>query len=441
MEIKVTMPQLGESVYEGTVAKWLVKEGDRVEKDQSLLEVSTDKVDTEIPSPESGVVKRLLVKEGETTCIGCPLVVIETEGAGVETTAKEVVKEVEKPKVPVTPEKGVKRKQRKVRLTPVVQRLVEEYDLEIDSIKGTGIGGRITKADVMRHLEEMGLTQGREGEEEEAEALKQEPVTTEAEAGAVGVSSPQPPVTPFGAYIPKGYEPKEGDRVIPLTKLRKIIADHMVYSKHVSPHVTTVTEVDMDRVVRLREERKDEVKAKEGFSLTYLPFVIDATIRALKDFPVLNSSLVGENLVIKKAINMGVAVDTEEGLVVTVIKDADEKSITGLQKAINTLAEKARSKKLSIEDVTGGTFTVTNPGREGNLFGTPIINQPQVGILRMGEIKKRPVVVKSKEEDHIAIHPVMFLSLSYDHRVIDGLNANRFLHRIKEHFEEGEFCF
>ena len=445
MRVDVVMPQLGESVIEGVVVKWLVKVGDIVAKDQPLLEISTDKVDAEIPSPFEGRIAEILAKEGDTVPIQELLCRIETEevaaapppapptekwdeeeegfpGAMARRTGPpipaapraEPPKEPRKPAPPPPVKEGAR-----VRISPVVAKMTAEHGLDVSRIQGTGIDGRVTKKDVEEFL-------ARGGKEAAPPALPKE---KPAPAPPPPKVKPAPPAPPPGAKITP-----EGDQVIPFTPIRKMIAEHMVMSKRTSPHVHTFAEVDMHKVVAFRSGKK-----KEGVSLTYLPFVIWAAIEAIREFPVLNAQVVGETTVIRKAIHIGVAVDTERGLIVPVIRNADEKSLLGLAKAVEDLGSRAAAKKILPGELAGGTFSVTNPGLKGNLFGTPIINQPQVGILRMGQIVKRPVVVEKDGEDAIVIRPMMILCLGYDHRVIDGVTGNSFLFRVREFLEAGEF--
>ena len=438
MRVDVVMPQLGESVVEGVVVKWLVNVGDTVTKDQPLLEISTDKVDAEIPSPEAGKIVEILAKEGDTVPIQEILCRIETEeAAAAPPPAPEKWDEEEEgfpgamarktgPPIPAAaaveptreapPPPPPEREGAKVRISPVVARMAAEYGLDVSQIPGTGIDGRVTKKDVEKHLARGGK------ETAPAPPPKAKPAPPPSAPGEKPPPAPGEKVTP------------EGDRVIPFTPIRKMIAEHMVMSKRTSPHVHTFAEVDMHRVAAFRGAKK-----KEGVSLTYLPFVIRAAIEAIREFPVLNAQVVGESTVLKKGIHIGVAVDTERGLIVPVIRNADEKSLLGLAKAVEGLAARAEAKKILPDELSGGTFTVSNPGLRGNLFGTPIINQPQVGILRMGQIVKRPVVIEAGGEDAIVIRPMMYLCLGYDHRVVDGVAGNSFLFRVREILETGEF--
>ncbi len=424
MPIKVVMPQMGESVIEGKIERWLVHEGDTIKQDQPIAEVSTDKVDVEIPSPCAGRIVKISVAEGETVAVGCELAVIE--GGREDTPVVPEATKQDAPKV-ATP---LSLKPSLAHLSPVVRRLSEEYHVDLSKVKGTGLEGRITKQDIFRLL-------GKEIVEDTPPEIEEMP------SRETSPPKPRPKIseTEFTEYKVPHYEPREGDQVVPFSRLRKIISEHMVYSKRTAPHVTTVAEVDMMRVARFREEKKTHVKSQFGTELTYLPFVLSATLAAISAYPVMNSSVEGEALIIKKDINLGIAVDTERGLLVPVIRQAQEKTLLVLSRLAADLAKKARDGTLSPDEAAGGTFTVTNPGRAGNLFGTPIIFQPQVGILRMGELVKRAVVVEVDGADTVTVHPMMHLSLSYDHRVIDGVTANLFLHRIKEILEEGRFSF
>ncbi|NKE71687.1 2-oxoglutarate dehydrogenase, E2 component, dihydrolipoamide succinyltransferase [Candidatus Manganitrophus noduliformans] len=456
MSTKVIMPQMGESVVEGKVAKWLVREGEQVETDQPIAEISTDKVDVEIPSPGAGTLTKIYVPEGETVSIGAELAVI---GDGKE-EGKEAAKPPEVQRPPATtpgrppeterppttapsPEKPAEKSERGEakredaeigRISPLVRKLAEEHRVDLSQVQGTGLGGRITKQDILRYV---GEEETQPAEEQRAPAS---PAPSRPSHEAPKPAAPLPAETlRFKEFKIPRYEPKEGDQVIPFSRLRKMIAEHMVYSKRTAPHVATVAEVDMAKVVRLRKEKKGSIKEQTGADLTYLPFLISAAIQAISDYPTLNAAVVDDSLVIRKEIHMGIAVETEKGLMVPVIRRAHEMSLAGLSRAAAELAEKARKGTLSPDEITGGSFTISNPGREGNLFGTPIIFQPQVGILRMGEIVKRPMVIDVDGNESIAVRPMMYLALSYDHRVIDGATGNAFLHRVKEILEEGRF--
>ena len=395
MSIVVELPELGESVVEGTVSKWLVKEGDRVEIDQPLVEITTDKVDAEIPAPGSGVVEEILAQEGDVVAVGQPLVVLmEIDGNSPQDTLQ-------------PPESPASRSSPQLdhRATPVARRLAAAAAVDLSEVDGTGPSGQVTKGDLERHT------------------------TSMPEPAARAPARP--------AFLEHSISPE--DRVVPMSPLRKLVAEHMVLSKRISPHVGTVAEVDMGGVVEIREAHKRAFRDTHGFGLSFLPFIVHATARALREFPGLNASVVEDAIVEKNNIHVGIAVEGEKGLVVPVVRHVDRLSLAGLARAIGDLATRARSMKLSIDELRGGTFTVSNPGRHGNLYGFAIINQPQVGILRMGEIVKRPVVTTAGGQDGIAIRPMMYLALSYDHRAVDGAPANSFLFRVRQLLEEAEF--
>jgi 2-oxoglutarate dehydrogenase E2 component (dihydrolipoamide succinyltransferase) len=427
MSVAVALPELGESVVEGTVSKWLVQEGDRVEVDQPLVEVTTDKVDAELPSPVAGVVEKILVAEGETVSVGTELARI-AEGAS---------KEAARPTEPAKAKGDARREpaarpEENVRSTPTAQRVAEDLSVDLRRVTGSPPSGRVTRADVERHAQQPSSRSGREREAR--------PDDRRSGADAPQAKAPRPaPSADAGRAQFGHYALQEGDRVIPMSPLRRLVAEHMVYSKHTSPHVGTVAEIDMGGVARVRDRHKRSFQQDHGFALTYLPFVVHATVRALREFPALNASVVEDAIVEKKDIHIGIAVETEKGLVVPVVRHADRLSLAGLAEAVEDLSSRARSKRLSADELKGGTFTISNPGRHGNLYGFAIINQPQVGILRMGEIVKRPVVRAVDGNDAIVIRPVMHLALSYDHRAVDGAPANGFLHRIRELLEEAEF--
>ncbi len=465
MAVEVTMPQMGESVVEGTIAKWLVKEGDQVAEDEPLCEISTDKVDTEIPSPVSGVIAKIVAAEGETLPVGAVLAMIEEGGAAMTAkpapekpeAARPVAAEAPRPKLEAVRKPEAKEARAPVeepeaptaerpvrvaplarpsalgehrRYSPVVLKMAAEHGVDLSRVPGTGIGGRVSKRDVLKYLESLGQAEVRpppSARPQAAAALRPAPS-----------AAPAPSAIP-SVFHPPIYEPREGDVVEPFTRRRKLIAEHLVYSKTHSPHVGTVAEVDVTRALALRQAHKAEFERREGFALTLLPLVAAATVRGLKEFPRMNASVANDALVIRKQINLGIAVDTEEGLLVPVIKAAEGMSVVGLARELERLRRKVEEKTITADDLAGGSFTLSNPGREGNLFGLAIINQPQVGILRMGEIKKRPVVVEADGSDAIVIRSMMYLALSYDHRVIDGVLGNRFLYRVARIIEEADF--
>jgi 2-oxoglutarate dehydrogenase E2 component (dihydrolipoamide succinyltransferase) len=444
MPTNVIMPQMGESIFEGTITRWLKKPGDPVQRDEALFEISTDKVDAEIPSPAAGVLSRVLVPEGETVQINTVVAEIEEAGAAAAQPAKaEAASQPAKaapppspppstpppappaaaaPPAPAEREPVVEMPRRPqppaeagaVRSSPLVRRMAAEHGVDLSQVPGSGLGGRITKADILAHIE----------------------------AGKVGVvpARPAPPPAATPAAAPPAVPTAPGARVpgarveaVPMSTMRQKIAAHMVESKRTSPHVHTVFDVDMSRVARLRARTKAEFEQRNGVRLTYLPFIARAAVTALKAFPYVNSSLEGTNIVLKKEINLGIAVVLEWGLIVPVIKNAEEKNFLGLAKAIRDLADRARAKKLSPDEVQNGTFTITNPG-QGALFGTPIISQPQVAILGVGHIHKAPVVI----DDAIAIRSIVYLSLGYDHRVVDGVLADQFMAYVKKTLENWE---
>ena len=449
MLIDVVMPQLGESVVEGVVVKWLVEVGELVAKDHPLLEISTDKVDAEIPSPSAGRVAQILVKPGETVPILAVLAKLETDPAAARPAPEAAPKWDEEtegfpghmartsgppipapPRVePSAPAPSPAPETGRVRITPVVARMAAEHGLDLTKIPGTGIDGRVTRKDVEAHLASGGAPSF-------AKAAEGKPAPSSAKApeGKAAVSK-SPEGKPAAAKASEGKpSAAKGDQVVPWTPIRKRIAEHMVRSKHTSPHVHIFAEVDMHRVAGVRARAK-----KEGVNLTYLPFVIHAAAKALRETPVMNATVSGESTVLKKDIHIAVAVDTEKGLLVPVLRHADRMSLKEVSAAMDDFGARAKSGKISPDELSGGTFSITNPGIKGNLFGTPIINQPQVGILRLGQIVKRPVVIDVDGEDSIVIRPMMYLGCAYDHRVIDGVAGNGFLYRVREILEAGDF--
>jgi len=422
MATTVSMPQLGESIVEGQVGDWFVQEGQKVERDQPLVTILTDKTDTEIPAPEAGVVVKIHAQTDDMIAVGAPLCDIDP---GAEATASGDDAEP----VPAAPSAGGGSSDEPPAASPSVRKLARENDVDLRAISGSGEGGRITRDDV--------LSAAKGGAEPDRRA---EPPPAPARAPARPSKSAGSQAMKFdpGAFRLPPFNAKPGDEVIPFSRRRRIIADHMVYSKLTSPHVVTFAESDIHKTVQLRDEHKKALR-DEGIALTYLAFVAAATARALREHRSMNSRVLDGEYALIKAINLGIAVETPEGLVVPVIKNADELSVRGLARAITELATKARDGDLTPDDLSGKTFTISNPGRKGNLVGGAIISQPNVGILRMGEIKKRVVVVEHDGVDTMAIHPVMFMALSYDHRVVDGVEANGFLYRIHELLELGDF--
>ena len=402
MSTPVLMPQMGESIAEGTVVRWIKKVGDQVDRDEPLFEISTDKVDAEIPSPAAGVLSEIRVKEGETVAVNS---VVATIGDSVAEPVQP--DQPDQPVQPDQPDQPVQSDQpaqagedpRRARSSPLVRRIAREHNVDIAAIAGSGIGGRVTKQDILGFIEH-------------------QPVAAPAKAST--------------QYIP-AFRPGEPVEIVPMGVMRKKIAEHMVLSRRTSAHVHSVFEVNFSRVAQLREQKKAAYD-RDGAKLTFLSFITRAVAGALRAFPLLNSSLDGDNVVYKKDINIGVAVALDWGLIVPVLKKADEQSLLGLSRGIADLAARARAKQLKPEDVQGGTFTITNPGTFGAQFGMPIINQPQVAILGIGAIEKRAVVV----DDAIGIRPMAYLTLGYDHRLVDGAVADQFLAQVKETLEKFE---
>jgi 2-oxoglutarate dehydrogenase E2 component (dihydrolipoamide succinyltransferase) len=461
----VTMPQLGESVVEGTVVKWLAQPGQRVERDQPLVEVATDKANTEVPSPSAGVLVEVMAQEGTVVQVGAPLARLDDAAQAQAQGQAGPPAYGAAPAAPAAASATAETGNGHQRASPVVRNVAQEHGVDLERVRGSGPQGRITKADVMSYLDSGGIGPAAAGIVNPdgsadspqpplpAGAAVSQPPPSAGFPGAPprssGPATIPPPASsiPYStgpvplqlrAYRPPRYTPKEGDQVVPFDYRRRLIAEHMVYSKVTSPHVPCTAEVDMTPFARLREEWK---KAKEtaGRAPSFLVGLCRATIQALAEFPRMNALVQDESVVIRKDINLGVAVDTDKGLLVPVIRRANEKSVLGLARALDDLAARARTGKLTADELSGGSFTVSNPGLKGNLFGASIINQPQVGILRMGEIVKRAVVREMNGEDVIVVRQMMYLTLSYDHRVIDGVTGNAFLHRVRELLEEAKF--
>ena len=469
MAVDVVMPQMGESIFEGTITKWLKKPGDKVERDEPLFEISTDKVDAEIPSPSAGVLKEIKIPEGQTVPIQTVVAVIDGAGAAAASApapaaaAPAAAKPAAAP-APIaasTPAPAAKpapaaapapapaasstavpqadgaaaSTTERVHSSPLVRRLAKEHNIDLTTLEGTGAGGRITKEDMEAAIA---------GQSAAAPAA-----AAPAAASAARPTPPTPPPAPVAAapgapaahgtqYIPSLQIGVPRERIYfgnyelqPLSVMRQKIAEHMVASKHVSPHVYSVDEIDMSKVAAIRAKAKEEFEKRYETKLTFMPFFVKAAVAGLRAYPTLNASLDGTNVVLHKEINVGIAVALDWGLIVPVVKGADEKNLLGIQRTLNDLAERARSKKLKPEEVQEGTFSITNPGVFGGLFGLPVISQPNVGILGLGAIEKRPVVIN----DSIAIRSMCYVTLSYDHRVVDGAIAHQFLHKVKETLE------
>jgi 2-oxoglutarate dehydrogenase E2 component (dihydrolipoamide succinyltransferase) len=485
MSTEVVMPQMGESIAEGTITKWLKKVGDRVERDEPLFEISTDKVDAEIPSPAAGTLTEIRFKEGDTVEINTTVAVLDggaaapaaapkgeesaqppaqpaqasqpaaapsqmpatpapaTPAATLSTEKTEQADGSNKPAPPkpeqteraietepkTTVEPAAKtsgardngaataEELRRTKSSPLVRKIAQEHGVDIGQLEGTGLSGRVTKNDILSFIE----------------SGSPAVATRPAGASSAGRAMPEAAATP-------ALRPGEGDRVEQMSVMRKKISDHMVQSRRTSAHVTTVYEIDMTRVAKLREQHKDSFADRTGTKLTFMPFIFQAVNNALRKFPIFNAQVSGDQIIYKRDINLGMAVALDGGLIVPVIKRADDLSISGLARSANDLADRARTKQLKPDEVAGGTFTITNPGGFGGLFGTPIINQPQLAILGVGKIEKRAKVLTSPDgEDYIAIRSMAYFALSFDHRVIDGADAERFLAYIKEQLEAGEF--
>lgn len=462
--VDVIMPQMGESIAEGTLSKWLKKVGDELKRDEPIFEISTDKVDAEIPAPSAGVLAEILVTEGQTVPVQTVVARIETEkGAAVEKAAASSAPAprsqpappppspaAAKPQAPsavqaavsgaaaaasalaagasdgtaasVPPRaaaqpsgNGVSLEERlRTKSSPLVRKIAAEHGVDIAGMRGSGIAGRVTKRDILGFIESGGQ--------------RAAPPT-----GAASMYAPGG-VTPHVGPVP---EPWRGDVVEPMSKMRALISEHMVASRRTSAHVTSFIEVDLTRVARIRARKKEEFKEQTGQNLTYLPFIVTAVLSGLKAFPVMNASVAGNNIIYRKQYNIGVAVALDWGLIVPVIKHADNLSLAGLTRALNDIAARARAKKLSPDEVQEGTFTITNPGVFGSLMGTPIINQPQVAILGVGAIEKRLKALTGADgEDVIAVRTCAYLSLSFDHRVIDGAVADQFMAHVKRELEQ-----
>jgi 2-oxoglutarate dehydrogenase E2 component (dihydrolipoamide succinyltransferase) len=478
------MPQMGESIAEGTITRWLKKVGDQVERDEPLFEISTDKVDAEIPSPAAGVLSQVFYNEGDTVEVN-KVVAVLNGGDGASATASAPAVEqspaptpaapapppapvappappgppaVAAPPVPQAPtapsmetvvraaategrsydydrpgavEDAQRKLQaemsaeelRKTKSSPLVRNIAKEHGIDISRLEGTGMSGRVTKNDIMSFIESGAALSPQQAMQPQAKA-----------------PSAPAPAAPIQFPVPAPVQPGTGDRVEQMSVMRKKIAEHMTLSQRTSAHVTTVYEVDMTRIVKLRDQYKDSFFQNVGTKLTYMPFIFQALTTAIRQFPIVNAQVSGDQIIYKREINLGMAVALDWGLIVPVIKRADELSIAGLAHAANDLADRARTKQLKPDDVAGGTFTVTNPGVFGGLFGTPIINQPQVAILGVGAIVKRPKVVTNDEgDDYIAIRHMAYFALTFDHRIIDGSDAEKFLGYLKQLLEAGQF--
>ena len=451
----IVMPQMGESIVEGTLTKWLKKPGEKVERDEPLFEISTDKVDTEIPSPAAGVLKEVLVEEGKTVAISTVVGRIE-EGAGngasapapapaaakpapAAQPAASAPKAAEPPAPPQQPQPPMVAEPAEPpapaaqadgepqtgALSPLVRKMAREYGIDLRQVKGTGGGGRITKQDLEAYMSAQGArTMAQAGAPAPAPPAPAAPQAAPAPAAPARPAAQAPP-----AQLPRAEAPRA--RVEAMSTMRSKIAEHMIMSKRTSAHVTTVHKADLTKIAKMRERHKGEFQQRYGYSLTYLPFVIAAAVEAIRSYPIINASIEGNNIIYHNEINVGIAVALENGLIVPVIRNADEKNVTGLQRSIVDLSTRARSRQLKPDEVQGGTFSITNFGSFGSVFATPIINQPQVAILGVGAVEKVPVVV----EDAIAIRSVAYLALTFDHRLIDGALADQYTGKVKSILE------
>ena len=445
---EIVMPQMGESITEGTVSKWLKSVGDTIAKDEPLLEISTDKVDAEVPSPASGTLLEIKVNEGETVEVGSVVALVGTQSGAA---APAVPAPEAKPEPAPTPQAAPVSapvaapvsapisapavsaasngnasvdELRRTKSSPLVRNIAKEHGIDITRIPGSGMSGRVTKNDIVSFIES-------------GAALRPEDLLVPGKAAPVSAVSAAAP-----AAAPAVPAASVGDRVEKMSVMRKKIAEHMTFSKQTSAHVTSVYEIDMTNVAKFRNKHKDDFASRYGTKLTFMPFIFQAVTNAIRTFPIVNSQVSGEDIIYKGDINLGMAVALDWGLIVPVIKKADTLSLSGLALAANDLADRARTKKLNPDEVNGGTFTITNPGVFGGLFGTPIINQPQVAILCVGTIEKRPKVFTSPEgDDYIAIRHMAYFALTYDHRIVDGADAEKFLAHMKEFLETNTFSY
>jgi pyruvate dehydrogenase E2 component (dihydrolipoamide acetyltransferase) len=442
MAVDVIMPQMGESIFEGTITKWLKKAGDKIERDEPLFEISTDKVDAEIPSPSAGVLKEIKVTEGQTVPIQTIVAVIDVDGAGASSSAPAAAPakpEASKPAAPApaavpvsapsaTQAPAVSASGERVRSSPLVRKIARENNIDVSQVPGTGAGGRVSKQDILGAVESGTVSAPRAGASAAPSAQSSAPARPSAPPPATGGAS--------ASAVLENAVPREKMyfghyEVQPMSVMRQRIAEHMVLSKHVSPHVYSVDEVNVTGIAALRAKMKGKFEDASGTKLTFMPFFVRAAVEALRAFPTVNSSVDGTNIILHKECNIGIAVALDWGLIVPVIKNAEEKNFLGIARTMNDLAERARAKKLKPDEVAEGTFAITNPGVFGGLFGLPVINQPNVAILGLGTIEKRPVVV----DDAIAIRSMVYLTLSYDHRVVDGATAHQFMAKIKHTLE------
>ncbi len=431
-QIELLLPKMGESVAEATIIKWVKSEGEAVKADEPIIEIATDKVDSEVPSPEDGVLLKCLVKEGDVVQVGQPIAIIQTGAAEAPvvavapvaaTTAPAAVPMADIPFVPAA-EASAPIVSGDRFYSPLVKNMAKSEGItqaELDAIPGTGQGGRVTKDDLKNYLSTRG----------------QKPAVSAPAPVATAPSAPAPEAAPAKEAPKKASISVNGnDEIVQMDRMRKLIADHMVMSKHVSPHVTSYVEADMTNVVMWREKVKKSFETKEKTKLTFTPIFIEAVAKAIKDFPGVNASVDGDKIILRGDINIGMATALPSGnLIVPVIKNADQLNLVGIAKKVNDLADRARNNKLSPDEIQGGTYTLTNVGSFGNVMGTPIINQPQVAILAVGAIRKKPAVIETPAGDFIGIRHMMFLSHSYDHRIVDGALGGMFVRRVADYLE------
>lgn len=440
-EIEIRLPKMGESVTEATITNWLKNIGDPVNLDEPLVEVATDKVDNELPSEASGVLVKKLFEKDQVAQVGDVIAIISTDGATPTPTAEPNVQDQE---VESTPEiilpnisEVVANGKELVNVSssdrfysPLVRSMASKEGVsikELDSIKGTGKEGRVTKSDMLAYLENRGNNAPAESQKISTVSTPTQTAISNNGGASTFLSNIKEPIV----------TPNPGDEIIEMDRMRKLIAEHMVMSTHVSPHVTSYVEADVTNIVNWRNKAKDVFKKREGQNLTFTPIFIEAIVKAIKDFPMINVSVSGSNIIKRKDINIGMATALPSGnLIVPVIKNADQLNLNGLTKQVNNLANNARDNKLKPEDIQGGTYTVTNVGTFGNVMGTPIINQPQVAILALGAIRKVPAVIETPDGDFIGIRHKMFLSHSYDHRVVDGALGGQFVRRVADYLEQ-----
>lgn len=434
-QYELVLPKMGESVAEATIIKWVKNVGDSIDTDESVLEIATDKVDSEVPSPVSGTLVKTLFNEGDVVKVGAVIAIIETEGGAVAPAPSSKPAESAVSNSPAAAAPGIQELSQKTEVnttsvqsnadrfySPLVKSIASSEGIgqaELDAIVGTGSEGRVTKNDILAYVE----TRKSGANVSAPRASSPAPVSNVSAPSEVKITAPSVSVN-------------AGDEIIEMDRMRKIIADHMVMSKHVSPHVTSFVEADVTNIVKWRDKVKKEFEKREGEKITFTPIFIEALVRAIKDFPMINISLNGTQIIKRKNINIGMAAALPSGnLIVPVIKNADQMNLVGLTKAVNDLAARARNNKLSPDEISGGTYTLTNVGSFGNVMGTPIINQPQVAIMAVGAIRKMPSVIETPEGDMIAIRHKMFLSHSYDHRVVDGSLGGQFVRRVADYLE------